>query len=66
MPTDTIGIYDLAFLSPVFQPVPNKGNFFYEELSKSGAASTGEIFGQLGLDHAPAFLHGSITGLATT
>jgi hypothetical protein len=39
---------------------------FYEELSKSGANESGQIFGQLGLDHGPGFMHGTITGLATS
>ena len=64
MPTDTIAIVDLAVCDPVFQPVPDKGNFFYEELAKTGAAEEGMIFGQIGLAHGPDFLHGKIRGLA--
>ncbi len=65
MPTDTLLIADVSVCSPVFQPVPGKGNLFYEDLSKTGAAETGQIFGQIGLNHGPYFAHGSITGLAT-
>lgn len=65
MPTDTVGIFEISKVAPVFQPVPEKGNFFYEELSKTGAAESGQIYGKIGLDHGPSFLHGSITGLAT-
>lgn len=65
VPADTIGIFEMSEIAPVFQPVPGKGNFFYEELAKKGAAEEGQIFGQIGLAHGPAFLHGSITGLAT-
>ena len=64
MPQDTILIADLAACAPVFQPVPNKGNFFVEELSKTGASDKKQLYGQIGLAHAPAFLHGSIYGLA--
>lgn len=63
MPQDTVLASELSVIAPVFQPVPEKGNFFYEELAKKGAAEEGQIFGQFGLDHGPAFMHGSITGL---
>ena len=63
--TDEIGLFEMSVIAPVFQPVPEKGNLFYEELSKTGAAESGQIFGQMGLDHGPGFMHGKITGLAT-
>ncbi len=63
MPQDTVLAAEMSAIAPVFQPVPGKGNFFYEELAKAGAAEEGQIFGQIGLDHGPAFLHGTITGL---
>lgn len=66
MPTDSVLLADMAVIKPVTQPVPEKGNFFYEELSKTGASENGQIFGQYGLDHGPAFAHGKITGLATS
>lgn len=65
MPADTVLVADLAHIAPVFQVVPNKGVLFEEELAKTGAADEIQIFGQIGLDHAPAFLHGCIYGLAT-
>lgn len=65
MPSGTILVAEMSALAPVFQPVPEKGNFFYEELAKSGASEDGQIFGQFGLDHGAGFLHGSITNLAT-
>ena len=64
--TDKLGVFDMSAISPVFQPVPKKGNFFYEELAKTGAAEEGQIFGQIGLDHGSIALHGSITGLTTS
>lgn len=66
VPSGSLGLFDMSVIAPVFQPVPAKGNLFYEELSKTGAAETGQIFGQLGLDHGPGFMHGKITGLATS
>jgi hypothetical protein len=63
MPAGTIALVDMSVVNPVFQPVPGKGNFFYEELAKTGAAEKGQIFGQFGLAHGPAFMHGTITNL---
>lgn len=63
MPVDTLLIADVAYCSPVFQVVPEKGVFFTEPLAKVGASDREQIYGQIGLDHGPAFLHGSITGL---
>ncbi|MER1249760.1 DUF5309 domain-containing protein [Bacillus sp. C10(2022)] len=65
IPADSILVADMSVINSVFQPVPEKGNFFLEELAKTGAADKAQIFGQWGLDHGPAFFHGSITGLAT-
>lgn len=64
MPTDDILFADVTVCAPVFQPVPGKGNLFYEDLAKTGAADSGQLFAQLGLDHGPTFMHGSLTGLA--
>nr|DAZ16859.1 MAG TPA: Major capsid protein [Caudoviricetes sp.] len=65
MPQDTVLAAEMSVIAPVFQPVPGKGNFFYEALSKTGASEDGQIFGQIGLDHGPKFMHGTITGLTT-
>jgi len=54
------------YMGVVGQPVPGKGNFFYEDLAKVGAAEQGQIFGQLGIDHGPAFMVGRIHNLATS
>lgn len=37
--------------------VPNKGNFFYEALSKVGAAEKGQIYGQAGIDYGAEWKH---------
>lgn len=60
---DSILVADISHIAPVFQPVPGKGNFFEEPLAKEGASDKIQIYGQIGLAHAPAFLHGAITGL---
>lgn len=63
MPADTILVADVSAIAPVFQEVPGKGTLFVEELAKTGAASSYQIYGEIGLAHGPSFLHGTITGL---
>jgi len=65
MPTTKILCADMAVIKPVTQPVPGKGNFFYEELAKTGGSENGQIYGLFGLDHGPAFAHGVLENLAT-
>lgn len=64
IPDDSILIADVAHIAPVFQEVEGKGVLFEEELAKIGASDRIQIYGQIGLAHGPAFLHGSITNLA--
>lgn len=66
IPAGTALIVNPSVIGPVEQPVPGKGNFFLEELAKTGAGSKYQIFGQIGLDHGPEWFHGKITGLSTT
>lgn len=63
VPAGSLLIADVAYVAPVFQPVPGKGNFFEEPLAKNGASDKVQVYGQIGLAHAPAYLHGAITGL---
>jgi len=63
MPTGTMLFADMSVVSLVSQPVPGKGNMFYEELARTGAAESGQLFGMLGLNHGPRFAHGTLTGL---
>ena len=66
VPAGTLLVADLSVIHPVFLPVPDKGYMFYEELSKVGAAESGQVYAQAGLDYGPAAYHGTITGLATS
>lgn len=63
LPAGTVGIFNPDVISRVEQPVPNKGNFFMEELAKVGAGTKYQIFGQLGLDHGPEWMHAKVTGI---
>ncbi len=49
---------EVSVVAPVFQEVPGKGILFYEPLAKTGASESGQLFGQIGCDHGPAFMHG--------
>ena len=65
LPKGTAGVFNPSVISRVEQPVPDKGNFFMEELSRTGAGTKYQIFGQLGLDHGPEWMHAKITGINT-
>lgn len=65
-PNGTATFARLGSCRNVLQPVPGKGNFFYEPLAKTGASESGQIFGQWGFDHGHEWLHAKITGLAET
>lgn len=66
MKDGTAALVCMPVLRGISQPVPGKGNFFYEPLAKVGASEKGQIYGQWGLDHGPEFVHGKITGIKTT
>ena len=64
MPAGVLLGADISCIRPVEQDVPDKGNFFREPLSKTGAAEEYQIFGQIGLDHGPAWKHFKIVNIA--
>lgn len=66
VPVGTVVVVNPAVCAPVYMPVPGKGNFFLEALSKTGASDAYQIYGQVGLDYGIEHYHGKITGLATT
>ena len=67
LPSGTALLLNVAAIAPVHQLVPGKGgNFFYEELAKTGAGTKGQIFGQIGLDYGMEWMHAKFTGIATT
>ena len=65
LPRGTALLLDFDVISPVYQPVPGKGNFFLEPLAKVGAGQKYQLFGQLGLDHGPEWYHGKFTNIST-
>lgn len=64
VPEKCILVADIAHIAPVFCPVPKKGVLFVEDLAKTGADNKKQLYGQIGLDHGMAFMHGAITNLA--
>ena len=64
LPEGTVMLWNPAVVAPVEQPHPEKGNFFLEELAKTGAGAKYQIFGQIGLDHGPEWYHGKITNIS--
>lgn len=66
LPAGTALLLNINVMSPVFQPVPGKGNFFFEELARVGAGQRYQLFGQIGLDHGPEWYHAKFTGIKTT
>lgn len=66
LPSGTALLLNTDVIAPVYQPVPGKGNFFLEQLAKTGAGEKYQLFGQIGLDHGPEWYHGKFTGIAKT
>lgn len=66
LPAGTIALFDPFIMAPVEQIVPGKGNFFIEELAKTGAGTKKQIFGQMGLDHGPEWYSAKIMNLSTS
>ena len=63
-PDNQVLAIETSVLSPVYQEIPGKGLLFYEPLAKVGAGETGQLYGHVGLDHGPAFMHGRIHTIA--
>ena len=63
MPQNVIAAVNFDALGLMATSVPNKGVLFREELAKTGATDDFQIYGELGLDHGPEFMHGKIIDL---
>jgi len=64
IPPDTVLFTSLAIVKPVFNAVPGKGVLFYEQKAQVGASQGGMLYGHIGIDYGPEWMHGKITGLA--
>lgn len=66
LPDGVALVLNMGVISNVTQTVPGKGNFYLEQLAKTGAGDKYQLFGMVGLDYGPEWYHGKITGLDTT
>lgn len=65
LPAGTVLALNLNVMAPVEQLTPGKGNFYREQLAKTGAGEKYQIFGQIGLDYGPEFYQGMFTNVST-
>lgn len=65
MPQDALAFVNFGVMSLVALEVPNKGVLFREALAKTGAGERYQLYGELGLNHGPEYMHAKITGLKT-
>lgn len=65
MSQDEIMLLDLSLMAPRFLPIPGKGHFFMEPLSKSGSYDRHQLYGEVGLQYGPAGWHAIAKALHT-
>lgn len=66
LPAGTAMLLNFDVIAPVEQIVPGKGNFYLQEMAKTGFATKYSILGQIGLDHGPEWMHGKFTNIKTS
>lgn len=66
LPEGTALVLNFGVIAPVEQIVPGKGNFYLQEMAKTGFSTKYSILGQIGLDHGPEWVHGKFTNIKTT
>lgn len=64
LPIGTAYLLNLNLLEAVEMNVPGKGNFYVEELPRTGAGTKWQIFGQMGLDYGVEWAHAKIVGVS--
>lgn len=66
LPEGTALVLNFDVIAPVEQIVPGKGNFYLQEMAKTGFSTKYSILGQIGLDHGPEWCHGKFTNIKTS
>ena len=66
LPEGTALLLNFDVIAPVEQLVPGKGNFYLQEMAKTGFSTKYSILGQVGLDHGPEWMHAKFTGIKTS
>lgn len=64
MPDDTVVLANIGVMGVRGTPIPGKGVLFQEPLAKTGANESYQIYGELGFDHGPEWMHAKITDLS--
>ncbi len=57
---ETVLFLELDVMMPCFLPIPGKGHFFLEPLSKSGSYDRQQLYGEVGLNYGPQGWHASV------
>lgn len=66
MPTDTLLVSDMAFITPRWFEVPGMGFLFLDDKPADGASQKLAFYGEFGLEYGPEKNHGKITNLTTS
>jgi len=70
VPAATILVANMSKCGIVFQPVANKpageNRVILEDLAKTGAANSKQLYTQAGIDYGSSYFHGTITGTSTS
>ena len=66
LPAGTALLLNFDVIFPVEQIVPGKGNFYVQEMAKTGFGTKYSVLGQIGLDHGPEWMHAKFTNIKTT
>lgn len=70
VPADTIVVVNTQANSVVFNPVAgkpvNEGRVILEPLAKTGAGEKYQLYVNAGIDYGSAYMHGTVTGTATS
>ena len=64
-PKNTLWVIDMAFISPAYLSIPDRGHFFLEPVARTGAYDALQLYGEIGLQHGPAQFHGKLTGVTS-
>jgi hypothetical protein len=65
MPAGGLLAINFSVASIAGMPIGQKGILFTEELAKTGATDAYQMYGELGLNHGPEFMHGYLGDLIT-
>lgn len=65
MPTDTILVADMSYITPTHLSIPGKGLVFVEPKPSTGSSWNFQLYGEIGMTYGSEQFHGTITGTAT-